>query len=140
VVSASAFNGGGAINGYVTVRPTNKTKSAFLWWSANQTDVLAPTSHFVPSPVRGNVHRGVTSTQVAVGTGGDVTFEIGGTAVLGLTVTVANSAAAGDIDRDNATAGDITADIAANGALEIVFGSAFATSGALNGFVEVRPA
>lgn len=139
IVVASAFDGGGAVNGYVTVRPTVRTKSAFLFFYANETDVLAPTSHYVPSPIRGKIHRAVTSTQVAVGTGGDVTFEQANVAVLGLTVTVANSAAAGDIDRDNATAGDITADIAANSAVEVVFGSAFATTGALNGFIEVQP-
>lgn len=140
VVLASAFDGGGAVNGYVKVLPTVRTRKAYMYFFANQTDVLAPTSHFTVSPIRGNVTRAVTSTQVAVGTGGDVTVELATVAVLGLTVTVANSAAAGDIDRDNATAGDITGEIAKDEHIEVVFAAAFATSGALNGFVEVTPA
>lgn len=139
VVFGSAFNGGGALNGYVAILPTLPTRKAYVFWSANQTDVLAATSHYVASPIAGNVTRGVTATQVAVGTGGAVTVEVETVAVLGLSITVANSAAAGDIDRDNATAGDITGEVAELGDIEIVFDAAFATTGALNGFVEVTP-
>lgn len=140
-VFAAAFNGGGAVNGGVLLRPTNKADTrnrAFSWFSANQTDVLAATSHFIPSTVRGYITRGMTAVQVAVGTGGTVTVELGGVAVLGLGVVVANSAAAGDIDVDNATAGDDTGLVADAAGIEIVFDAAFATTGALNGFTETQ--
>jgi hypothetical protein len=141
VVLDAAFATAGAVNGYVTVRPTVKTKKNYLFFYANQTDVLAATSHFVPNPVRGNVTRAVTAAQIAVTTGGDVTFELGGVAVDGLTVTVANGAAAGEIDRDNPSSGThTTTEVNADSAVEIVFAAAFATAGALNGFVEVTPA
>ena len=140
VVVDSAFATAGAVNGYVTLRPTVKTNKAFLFFYANQTDVLAATSHFLANPVRGQVTRAVTAVQVGVTTGGDVTLEIGGTAVDGLTVTVANSASAGDIDRDQGTPGHLTSEINADSAVEVVFAAAFATAGALNGFVEVTPA
>lgn len=141
VVLDAAFATAGAINGYVTVRPTVKTKKNYLFFYANQTDVLAATSHYVPNPVRGNVTRAVTAAQIAVTTGGDVTFELANVAVDGLTVTVANGAAAGEIDRDNPSSGThTTTEVNADSAVEIVFAAAFATAGALNGFVEVTPA
>ena len=49
----------------------------------NQTDLLAATSHFIACPVAGNVTKATTVVKKAVTTGGDVTVEIGGTAVDG---------------------------------------------------------
>lgn len=140
VVVDAAFDTAGALNGYVTLRPTVKTNKSYLFFYANQTDVLAGTSHYLANPVRGNVTRAVTAAQVAVTTGGDVTFEIANVAVDGLTVTVANGASAGDIDRDEPTPNHLTTEINADTAIEVVFAAAFATAGALNGFVEVTPA
>jgi hypothetical protein len=140
-VFAAAFNGGGAVNGGYLFRPTNRADTrdrCFTWFSANQTDVLAPTSHYVPNCVRGYISRAMTAVQIAVGTGGNVTFEQANVAVLGLTVAVANSAPAGDIDVDNATAGDDTSLINDASAIEVVFDAAFATTGALNGFIETQ--
>jgi len=140
-VFASDFDGGGAINGGYLLRPTNRADTrnrVFTWFSANQTDVLAPTSHWSPNGVRGYVVRGMTAVQLAVGTGGNVIPEIGGVAVDGLTVVVANSAGAGDIDVDNATPFHDTALVEDASAIETTFGAAFATSGALNGFWETQ--
>lgn len=139
-VIAAAFNGGGAVNGYVTVRPTNPTRKAYMWFTANQTDVLAPTDHYTAAPFRGQVTRAAEAVQIAIGTGGDMTVAQSSTAVLGITVTVANSALVGSVVSDNATAGDVTGEIVADAPIKILFAAAFATTGALNGFVEVTPA
>jgi hypothetical protein len=139
-VLATAFNGGGAVNGYITVRPTVKTKSAFHYFFVNQTDLLAGTSHYMAAQHRGVVKRAATAVQVGVTTGGNVTFEIANVAVAGLTVVVGNTSSAADVDRDDALAGDITGNINADTALEVVLDSAFDTAGALNGFVEIAPA
>lgn len=111
-----------------------------LEFDIEATELAAGTSEFVASPVYGFVSKATTVVQETVGTGGDVTFEIGGAAVTGLTVTVADSAAAGDIDTDTATDEfGSTGEIAKDGALEVVPASAFAASGALNGFAEITP-
>lgn len=140
VTATSAFATAGRVNGYVAIRPTVKTKSAFLYFFQDQTGLLAATPIYVASPHRGSVKRMATAVQVGVTTGGNVTAEIANVAVLGLTVVVANSSSAGDVDRDDATAGDTTANINADTAIEVVFDSAFDTAGALNGFIEVVPA
>jgi hypothetical protein len=140
VTATAAFATAGRVNGYVAILPTLPTRKAYVFFRTNETDTLAGTSHFVASPIAGNVTRAVTATNIAVGTGGTLTFELGGTAVLGLAVVVANSAAAGDIDRDNSTSPtDITTEIAELGAIEVVGDANFATTGSLTGFVEVTP-
>lgn len=140
VTATAAFATAGRVNGYVAILPTQPSRKAYAFFRTDQTDTLAGTSHFVPSPIAGNVTRAVTATNIAVGTGGTLTFELGGVAVLGLAVVVANSAAAGDIDRDNSTSpDDITTEVAELGAIEVVGDAAFATTGSLTGFVEVTP-
>jgi hypothetical protein len=79
-----------------------------------------------------------TVVQTAVTTGGAITVEIGGVAVDGLSVTVANSSAVGDIDSDAPSSPThATTAIAKDGAIEIVPAAAFATAGALNGVIEI---
>jgi len=139
-VPAAAFNGGGRVSGFVQVRATNKADirgKYFSWFSANQTDVLAPTSHYVPSGARGYITRASTAVQLAVGTGGNVTFEQTNVVVVGLTVVVANSATVGTVNNDVTTSLEETALIADASHIEIAFDAAFATSGALNGVIEV---
>ena len=103
-----------------------------------ETDLLAGTSHFVASPVAGHVTKCTTVVKKAVTTGGAITVEIGGVAVAGLSVVVADSSAVGDIDTDQPTTPtESTAVIAKDGAIEIVGDAAFATAGELHGFVEV---
>jgi hypothetical protein len=139
IVPADAFNGGGAINGCVRVVPTVATKKMFAPFFANETDVLAGTSHYVPAPIAGRVTEGMTITQLDVGTGGAVTVELATVAVAGLSITVANAASAGDMDRDQGTFRDWTSEITKGTAIEVVFDAAFATTGALNGLIEVTP-
>jgi len=104
------------------------------------TELAAGTSEYVASPVYGFVSKATTVVQTGVGTGGAITVEIATAAVAGLSVVVASSASVGDIDTDTPTAEfGPTGEIAKDGAIEIVVASAFATSGALNGFLEVTP-
>ncbi len=105
----------------------------------NQTDLLAGTSQYVVSPVAGRIAGVTTVVQTAVTTGGTITVELGGVAVDGLSVVVANSSAAGDIDSDTATSGHASTAVAAGAAIEIVPSAAFDTAGAINGFVEILP-
>jgi hypothetical protein len=73
-----------------------------------------------------------------VTTGGAITVEIGGTAVDGLSVTVEDAAAAGTVYSGTPSSPThATTAIARNGAVEIVPAAAFATAGAVNGFVEI---
>ena len=139
IIPGTLFATAGALNGYIRLRPTVPTEAQFLWFFANQTDLLAATPHYGVAPVAGWITRAVTAAQVGVTTGGPVTVEVGGVPVDGLSVTVADSASAGDIDRDNGAFHDITSRVGERGAVEVVFGTAFATAGALNGFVEVLP-
>lgn len=107
-------------------------------FSINETDLLAATSHFVVAPATGNITKVTTVVQKAVGTGGTITIEVATVAVDGLSVVVADSAAAGDIDSDEPSAPDhATTAIVKDAAIEIVPAAAFATTGALNGFIEI---
>ena len=125
--------------GLVAIAPSRiGAEKAFVPFFINQTDLLAGTSQFVVSPVAGNVTKVTTAVQVAVTTGGNITAKIGGTAIDGLAVVVADAAAVGDIDSDAPSSPThATTVIAKDGAIEIVVDAAFATAGALNGFVEV---
>lgn len=140
IVSAAAFNGGGAINGFVRVRPTNPSSKIYMFWVGDSTDVLAGTSHYISTPAAGNINRASSVVQVAIGTGGNVTFEKGNVALSGLTIVVANSATVGTVNSDTAVFNDITTEFLKDVALEIVFDAAFATTGALWGYAELSPA
>lgn len=137
VVLDAAFATAGAINGYIRVRPTTPSTKRYIYWFANQTDVLAPTSHFIGVPEKGNINRGTTVVNIAIGTGGNVTFLRSTVTVSGLTIVVANSGPAGDMDNDTAVWNDITTEFQKDDAVEIAFGSAFATTGSLWGYLEI---
>lgn len=106
----------------------------------NQTDLLAGTSHWAASPIRGYVSRLTTIVQSAVTTGGTLTMEIGGAAVTGLSNVIADAATAGTVVTDTPT--DVyssTGLVAANGALEFVGDAAFATAGVVRQIAEITP-
>jgi len=116
-------------------------QNVYLTGFINQTDLLAGTSQFVVSPVAGQVARLTTISCDDVTTGGDITVEIGGTAVTGLTVTVGNAGGVGDIDTDTpAVEASSTGTVAAGGAIEIIPAAAFATQGNLWFCLEINPA
>lgn len=104
----------------------------------NQTDTLAGTSAELISPVDGFVKALYVTVQAAVGTGGGVTVEVNGTAVAGLTVTVADSATKGTVYSDTPTAGSSTREVEVGDRLEIIPADAFATSGAISGFLVIN--
>jgi hypothetical protein len=143
LVGDSNFATAGEVYMLIEISPfpdQHSTNNLQIGTFVNETDVLAPTSHFIVSPVAGQIESVNIVTNKAVGTGGDVTVEVGGTAVTGLTGVVANSAAVGDNDTDDAAdLSGATGAIEANGAIELVFEAAFASSGNLWVGIEVNP-
>ncbi len=110
----------------------------FVPFSINQTDLLAGTSQFVASPGTGNLTGLTVVVQSAVTTGGDVTVELDSVAVDGLSVTVADAAPAGTVYSDAPSSPThATTALSKGDAIEIVPAAAFATAGAINGFVEI---
>lgn len=114
----------------------------WLDYDIDQTRLLAGTPCFLIAPLPGYIERANTIVETAVTTGGDVTYAIAAVAVVGLTNTVANSAAAGSITTDVPTTvdGSLTTNwITANRtSVEILPGAPFATAGALNVQLEIN--
>jgi hypothetical protein len=111
----------------------------FVPFSINQTDLLAGTSAEIVAPVKGFVKGATVIVQTAVGTGGDITVKIADTAVTGLTLTVADSATKGTVVTDEATVGaPADREVDKNERIQVVPAAAFATSGAVNGFVIIN--
>ena len=105
-----------------------------------EANIDAGTSLFLVSPVAGHITKVTTVCQGSVTTGGAVTVELATVAITGLSVTVANSSAAGDVDSDTPTtlygAGNL---VAAGDAIEIVFDAAFNASADIQVIVEITP-
>lgn len=122
-------------NGYDT-RPS---KVVYLPWEIEATELAAGTAENLVSPVAGYIRRARAVVQEAVGTGGDITTEVNGVAVVGLTLTVASSATAGTRYSDTpTTARSSTTVVAVGDRLTLTPGAAFATSGAVNGVLEIE--
>lgn len=106
------------------------------------TELSAGTSRYVVAPYAGFIDRATVAVDVAIVTGGDVTFEQSNVAVTGLTCTVANSATVGTVVSDQPTTltgNDATAQITANNlAIEVVPAAAFNGGGALSGVIQVK--
>lgn len=100
--------------------------------------VDAGTSKWVHPGFAGSVIDMSVVAQGTVTTGGTFTVEIGGTAVDGLTVTVADGAVAGEVDTDTATADHATAVFTAAQPLEIVPSAAFNAAADFDGAIGVR--
>ena len=90
--------------------------------------VDAGTSLEVTSPVAGNISKLTTVARGTITTGGGVTVEVATTAVDGLSVTIADAAAAGDVDTDTPTAGHATTAVAVGDRIEIIPAAAFNAS------------
>ncbi len=113
------------------------TRSVFLPWAINETDTLAGTSAEMVAPGAGRIVRNTVIVQKAVTTGGDVTVNVGVTAVAGLANTIADAATKGTVVTDTPTAGDATTVVAAGDRIQIVPAAAFATAGAVSGVLEI---
>lgn len=111
-------------------------------WFAEQVSVLAGTSAAIEliSPITGTISKLAAAVRVAIGTGGAVSVKIGTTDVTGLSVTVADSAVKGTTYTDTPTTpGDASTVVAKGDRIQIVFADAFATTGALDGYLEITP-
>lgn len=110
-----------------------------LPWELEQTQLLAPTAETLVSPVAGRIARVRTQVQAAVTTGGVITAEVNTVAVDGISITIADAAAAGATQVDTPTAGHASAVVAAGDDITITPSAAFATAGEINGTVEIEP-
>jgi hypothetical protein len=107
----------------------------------NQTDVLAGTAATFIAPCDGYIASLRTEVTAAVGTGGDVTVLVAGSAVTGLTNTIANSAAVGSIVSDTpTTAQDASTQVRKGQVVSVVPASAFASTGSYTARVSIQPA
>jgi len=142
LVGDSAFATAGEVYVLIEVSPYDATSNNILLGNfINQVDLMAATSHFVISPVAGYIETGSTVINKAIAsTGGTLTVEYDTTAVSGLGVVVANSAAVGDNDTDDASSlTGATGLVTANTGIELVGASAFDSAGSLWYGVEVNP-
>ncbi|MEO6217754.1 MAG: hypothetical protein ABIO86_17125 [Sphingomonas sp.] len=112
-------------------------RSVFLPYTINATDLAAPTTQELVSPVSGTILRNTTVVQTAIVTGGDVTVNLDTVAVVGLTNTIADAAAKGSVVTDTPTAGDATTLVAAGQRIQIVPGAPFNGGGAVSGILEI---
>lgn len=90
--------------------------------------VDAGTAHNIVCPVAGNISKLTTVCQSAVTTGGAITVEVNTTAVDGLSLTIADAAAEGEVDSDTPTVGDATTAVAVGDRIEIIPAAAFNAS------------
>ena len=105
----------------------------------NQTDLLAGTSQELIAPCDGFVNELHTTVQAAPTTGGAIGVGLGDTptAVAGLSITVADAAVKGTRQSAVATPGDATRVVKKGDRIQVTAAAAFATAGALNGYVEI---
>lgn len=114
-----------------------KEGEVVLQFSFNQTDLLAATSQWLVSPIEGEIAELGVVVQGAVTTGGAIGVKLATVAVSGLSVTVADAAAAGTVYTDSSALNEPTRRVADNQAIEITAAAAFATAGAVNGWVRI---
>ena len=117
--------------------PSYDTRKVYLPFFINQTDTLAGTAAELVSPVVGAITSMSVTVQIAPTTGGPVTAAVGVTAVAGLSCVIADGAAKGTVVTDTPTAGDATTAVAVGSRIQVVPDAAFATAGAISGFVEI---
>lgn len=97
----------------------------------------AGTSYELNSPVAGVIRKlGITGEGTTT-TGGAITVEVNTTAVDGLSVTVANGAAAGEYDSDVATLGHASTAVAVGDRIEIIPAAAFNAAADMSFVLEI---
>lgn len=124
---------------WVKVGPNGRGKRILtVPFFINQTDLLAGTSAELLSPVAGEIVGMTTIVQIAVTTGGPIIASVGVTAVTGLSCVIPDAAAKGSIVRDTPTTlGDASTLVTAGSRIQVTPDAAFATAGAVSGFVEI---
>lgn len=108
-----------------------------LPFNINETDTLAGTSQEIIAPHDGKLSSLFVTVSKTVTTGGVVSVNVNGIPVAGLNVTVADGAVKGTRVSDEVVTGDGTEKVRRGDRIEIVPAAAFATAGAINGFVEL---
>lgn len=105
-------------------------------------DLATPSPQYVVAPYDCFIAKADATVTVAISTGGDITFKngAGGSTVAGLTVTLANAAAAGTKVSDFPTKDDATTFVHRGALIEVDAGSAFNGGGSVVGNVWVRRA
>jgi hypothetical protein len=98
----------------------------------------AGTSLELVSPVAGNITKCTTVARGTITTGGAITVEVDTVAVDGLSVTVADGTAAGDVDSDTPTAGHATTAVAVGSRIEIIPAAAFNASADIFVILEIE--
>ena len=107
----------------------------------NATDLAAGTAQTLIAPCDGYIEANTVTVTEAVGTGGDISTEVAGSAVTGLTVSLANSAPVGKVVTDTpTTAHDASTQVKRGQVITVTPAAAFATSGAAVGFLTFQPA
>lgn len=102
------------------------------------TELAAGTSFEIVAPADGYLNELDLIVQVAIVTGGAITVltgDAGGTTVLGLGVTVADSATKGTRYNDKATVGSSTRKVSKGDRIQVVPAAAFNGGGALDGWL-----
>ena len=108
-----------------------------LPFAFSETDLLAGTSAELIAPGDGRIVGLKAIVQKAVTTGGPITASVGVTAVDGLSVVIADGATKGTVVSDTPTAGHATTVVAAGDRIQVTPDAAFATAGAVSGFIEL---
>ena len=106
-----------------------------------QTALLAGTALSFVAPCDGYIEKLSTLTNAAVTTGGNITVEVDGVAVVGLTVAVSNGATAGSALSDvPTTPQSATTKVRRGQTITVTPAAAFDTAGDITATVEVQPA
>jgi hypothetical protein len=110
-----------------------------VYLSYNITEALLDTgtSRFVVSPVAGAIRKITTVAEDTITTGGTITAKIATVAVDGGVVTIANGAAAGEVDSAVCTLGHASTVVAVGTAIELALDSAFNASAPLHVIIEI---
>ncbi|MGZ8362478.1 MAG: hypothetical protein ACXW3D_01345 [Caulobacteraceae bacterium] len=124
---------------WVAVSPAigGSKRTVTVPFQISETDLLAGTAQDLVSPVKGQIIGLTTIIQKAVTTGGPITAAVGVTAVDGLSCVIADAAAKGTIVSDTPTAGHASRAVDAGSRIQVIPDAAFATAGAVNGFIEI---
>lgn len=118
----------------------NMGAERYIEFAINQTDTLAGTSAELIAPVDGFIEELGVIVQAAVGTGGSVKVAVGATDVAGATVDVADSATKGTTYSAKSTAKSTTRVVSKGDRIQVIPAAAFATSGAVSGYVKINTA
>lgn len=114
-----------------------RSSKVYLTGRMLEAAVDAGTAYNLVSPVAGRISKLTTISQGDITTGGGITVEVNTVAVDGLSVTVADASAEGDVDSDTPTAGHATAVVAVGDRIEIIPAAAFNASADIDFVLEI---